>query len=225
MRKLIRTHRGKAILLMATGILVGAALASFVIARYVIQSDGGAEAQSPTGPSPLVLDMIQKTEADRAKPKFRGEIGGFTYVSTDQAQPPPACAGLPHGGVDATKSEISASDLNFSVGYLPSGMQQVFEGGNKCGDTIVAIVRNYRMAQSLVVVAHVRSEPIIAADIPQDRLQVTTVAGKAAVLESPVFDKGDARVLIHSNLGYFSVSSNGLSVDQLLQIAESVRSK
>jgi hypothetical protein len=197
---------------------VAAGGTAFVVGRYISSGSDSANAQ-PSDDTP------QKVDQDRAAPKFEGEINGFVFYDPQKTpvRQPPGCAGTA-GGVEATKAEIDASPLNFAVGNLPSGAELTFERGNKCGDKVVAIIRNYGInGGAQFAVARIGASPEIPTDAPATRLQAATVGGRPAVIELAVFDGDRVAVFMRDSSGYWMVSGVHTTTDAVLKVAEATK--
>jgi len=150
----------------------------------------GAEATATPGevlpPSPVsqgkgdaVERAKQATEADRVKPRFRGELGDFVIVE------PHTGTGYPCPEPAQPGTNPERSELYFS---LPGA---VIEGVGSCQGTIFSITasvpdgvtgamvgRGYFLTPKL-------EEPF---DAPAERLKLITVGGKPALAEVPIPD-------------------------------------
>jgi hypothetical protein len=203
--------------LLALLLLVAGAVA-FGVGRYLLAGTGSASAQ----PSD---DIPQKVDQDKATPKFEGEINGFVFYDPEKVpvKQPTACAGLA-GGDDATKADISASPLNFTVGNLPPGAELTFEGGNKCRGIVVAVIRDFGIkGGAQIAVARIAASPEIPAEAPASRLQAATVAGRPAVIVAPVFDGDRVAVYMRDAAGYWMVSGAHTTLDAVIKVAEAVK--
>ena len=211
---------------LVIALIVGAGAGSFLVTRALLPSGGKVEAQTPDEPSPRIQEIIENTAADEAKPRFRGDVNGFTIVDDADARPPVECEDLPQGGTDASGAEIRSSSLDFSVGYLPSGMEQVYEGATRCHDTVVVVVRNYSDKEgNLIVVSQIKKDPVVPLDAPEDRIEATSVNDREGLVVKPVISDGYTQVFVHSDSGYFFVSGDGFDPDEVVRVAESVRSR
>lgn len=192
----------------ATVLVAILSIASFILARDL--SNGRKRLEAQVEPA----DVIERINADKLKPDFEGSLNGFAFYdpASSPAVLPGPCIGLIGGGQEATGEEIESSPLNFSAGYIPQGLQAVFEGGNKCREQVVAIVRNYGIKSGpLMVVARVASEPAIPADAPAERMGARSIGGRPAVVTEPAYSGDRAVVYMRDELGYWMIA--GIRVD------------
>jgi hypothetical protein len=213
-------------------LLVLSGLVTFALAMGLLFASGGLEAQSPPGdgptPGPAARNAIEAIERDKAEPDFEGNLNGFQFFdpSKSAAQVPAPCEGLKIEGEDreASDEEVAASPLDFELAYLPAAARPSFEGGNKCRDVVVAVVKNYQGSDdSQIAVMRFANTPQIVADAPQGRLESATISGRAAVIERPVVPEGRTAVYLRDELGYWIVSGVRMPESEVLKIAESVR--
>jgi len=149
-------------------------------------AEAGATAEEVLPPSPVpqgkgdaVERAKQATEADRVKPRFRGELGDFVIVE------PHTGTGYPCPEPAQPGTNPERSELYFS---LPGA---VIEGVGSCQGTIFSITasvpdgvtgamvgRGYFLTPKL-------EEPF---DAPAERLKLITVGGKPALAEVPIPD-------------------------------------
>ena len=224
------------ILGLSVGLILGAVLASFLIARLATNDSGpSAEAQVPPEPTPAVSaqDAIQRIEEDNARTPFQGEINAITFTDTSDGSVevrPVACRAsevLPNSGV-ASREEIAASPLDFMPGYLPSDMTLVFEEAQKCQGEVTSIIRNYgRQDGALVVVAHVAAPAIFPPNAPRDRLEAITIGGRQAVLQKSLFSGKTplnyTLIYVLDEAGYWMVSGKQLDEAEVIQVAEGLQ--
>jgi len=158
-------------------------------ALVVVVRQGGETASTaeevPT-PSPVLQpegDAIERakqaTEADRAKPRFRGELGDFVIVE------PHTGTGYPCPEPAQPGTNPERSELYFS---LPGA---VIEGVGSCQGTIFSITASVPDGVNGALVGRgyfpgpKLEEPF---DAPAERLKLITVGGKPALAEVPIPD-------------------------------------
>jgi len=123
----------------------------------------------------------QATEADRAKPRFTGELGDFVILGPD-AQPATRYP-CPEPAQPGTNPE--GSELYFS---LPGA---VIEGVPSCQGTIFSITASIADEAGGAVVgrAYLLAPRLdVGFDAPEERLKLITVGGKPALAELPIPD-------------------------------------
>ena len=159
----------------------------------VVVSQGGGETgttpeEVPT-PSPVLQpegDAIERakqaTEADRVKPRFRGELGDFVIVGPNTSASRYLC---PERAQFATNLE--QSELYFS---LPGAVIDA-EGAASCQGivfTITAFVPD-ASGEAMVGRGYFLSPKLeLSRDAPAERLKLITVGGKPALAEVPIPD-------------------------------------
>ena len=71
---------------------------------------------------------------------------------------------------------------------------------------------------------HLKHPPIVTANAPETRLQATTIEGRAAVIQNPVFDGDYVEILVLDSVGgYFSISGTQITSAELQKVAEAIR--
>jgi len=156
----------------------------------VVVSQGGGETgttpeEVPT-PSPVLQpegDAIERakqaTAADRAKPRFTGELGDFVIVEPNTA------TGYPCPEPHQPAANPEQSELYFS---LPGAVMDMV---GSCQGTIIAITAsvpdgvNGAMVGRGYFLGPKLEEPF---DAPAERLKLITVGGKPALAELPIPD-------------------------------------
>lgn len=202
-------------------LLLGLGASSFFIARAVLPPSQQAQAQPGQPPDG---EIERKVREDNAKPKFEGVLNGFRfYGSTNPPSPPPQCPA--EGGQPSSAGEIAASQLNFTVGYLPPGMKLTYEGGNTCSGTVVTIARNYAAPNgAMLIVGRGLGEPATEREAPADRLEPSTIGGRPAVIKKPVFPGDRFTIYMRDDAGtLWIVSGFRLTVAEGLKVAEGLR--
>ena len=143
-------------------------------------------AASPTpSVSPLRAALREAAEKAGAKPRFRGELGPFTVIDKGQdhlhfqcPQNARAGPGDPHNPQEPL-TELQRSELFFS---LPGAQ---LDAVGACGDKIVSI-RQIVGAATVGRGLFDGPDLQLSYDAPEDRLRLTTVAGRPALEELPV---------------------------------------
>jgi len=177
-----RLVAGVAGILLAAGIALGVYLATQ-------GGDGTSEAQEPDQPTAtaaagqgdFVERLEQTLEADRAKPRFRGELGDFVIVDPNTSNHYP-CAG---GAQLATN--IEQSELYFN---LPGAVIDMGTSGS-CQGIFTSITALFPGAPSETIVGRgyfLAPRLELNAEAPADRLKLITVGGKPALAEVPIPD-------------------------------------
>ncbi len=131
------------------------------------------------------LDQIQKTlDADSAKGQFTGPLGDFLVFSrTDPS---------PHDVIDcpATSEQFTADGAALSRSELWRGALGSAATGISCeGKIVVANSGQGPLPDGTqsIVVMYFKSLPApVALDAPKDRIQLTTINGRAAIVEEPL---------------------------------------
>jgi len=144
----------------------------------------GASPEEVLPPSPVsepkggaVERAKQATEADRAKPRFRGELGDFVIVEPNTATGYP-CPEPYQPGTNPEQSELYFS--------LPGA---VIDMVGSCQGTIIAITASVPDGVNAAMVGRgyflgpKLEEPF---DAPAERLKLITVGGMPALAELPV---------------------------------------
>ena len=175
-----RLVAGVAGILLAAGIALGVYLATQ-------GGDGTSEAQEPDQPTATAAagqgDFVERLEqalaADRAKPRFRGELGDFAIVDPNTSNNYP-CPERAQPATDIAHSELYIS-LPGAVVDMVSYCQGIFTSITALvpaapSETIVG--RGYFLAPRLE----------LNAEAPADRLKLITVGGKPALAEVPIPD-------------------------------------
>jgi hypothetical protein len=142
--------------------LLGIGLAAFFGVRALVSSE-----EDP------VERAKEASEADKAKPRFRGELGDFVIVEPNTWDDYPC----PEPYQPATDPE--RSELYFS---LPGG---VLDMAGSCQGTVVSISM---LVDDAVVGRSYFLGPRfgVSRDAPRDRLKLITVGGKPALAELPI---------------------------------------
>jgi len=117
----------------------------------------------------------QASEADKAKPRFMGELGDFVIVE------PGTTGGYPCPEPYQPATDLEGSELYFS---LPGG---VIDMAGSCQGTVISIsmVVDHAMVGRGYFPGPKLEEPF---DAPADRLKLITVGGKPALAELPIPD-------------------------------------
>jgi hypothetical protein len=144
--------------------LLGIALGAFFGARALVSSE-----EDP------VERAKEASEADKAKPRFRGELGDFVIVE------PGTTGGYPCPEPYQPATDLEGSELYFS---LPGG---VIDMAGSCQGTVISIsmVVDHAMVGRGYFPGPKLEEPF---DAPADRLKLITVGGKPALAELPIPD-------------------------------------
>jgi len=170
------------------GILLMVVASAIAAGALVVVWRGGGETETTPEevlpPSPVLQpegDAIERakqaTAADRAKPRFTGELGDFVIVE------PHTGTGYPCPEPAQPGTNPERSELYFS---LPGA---VIEGVGSCQGTIIAITAfvpdgvNGAMVGRGYFLGPKLEEPF---DAPAERLKLITVGGKPALAELPV---------------------------------------
>ncbi|MDE3096337.1 MAG: hypothetical protein KGK07_10110 [Chloroflexota bacterium] len=141
------------------------ALAGAAFAAYKLVGSGDATAQPDA-----VGQAKQALDADRAKPPFRGELGGFTVVehtATQRLCPPPY---QPVYDLDKIKASGLYSPL---FGTSPQA--------GACADG--RITGLYSFGQPVLYRGYFFGKPQVALNAPAERIRLLTVAGRPAIAE------------------------------------------
>ncbi|MGD0205733.1 MAG: hypothetical protein ABSB57_04770 [Dehalococcoidia bacterium] len=178
-------------LAVAVGVVVALLAVGIALAAYFASrgSDGSSVAQKTQESATAVLqpegDAVdrakQATEADKAKPRFRGELGDFVIVEPNTTNHYPC----PEPAQFATNLE--RSELYFS---LPGAVIDA-EGAASCQGTIFSITAFVPDASGEAMVGRgyfVAPRLELNADAPEERLKLITVGGKPALAELPIPD-------------------------------------
>jgi len=173
---------GVAGILLAAGIALGVYFATQ-------GGDGTSEAQEPdqatataaAGQGDFVERLEQALEADRAKPRFRGEMGDFVIVDAAAVTGYPC----PDGAQPATNIEQSEINFNLPGAVIDTATsascQGIFTNINAFvpGEPHEAMVgRGYFLAPRME----------LSVNAPAERLKLITVGGKPALAELPIPD-------------------------------------
>jgi len=175
-----RLAAGVAGILLAAGIALGV--------YFAIQGgDGTSVAQEPDQPTAtagqgdFVERLEQTLEADRAKPRFRGELGDFVIVDPNTSNHYPC----PEGAQPATN--VEQSELYFN---LPGAVIDMGTSGS-CQGIFTSITALFPGAPSETIVGRgyfLAPRLELNAEAPADRLKLITVGGKPALAEVPIPD-------------------------------------
>jgi hypothetical protein len=217
-------------IVLAAVIAAMAAITGFFIARTIDSGNSEVVAQQP-GPSgpedlpPEVQAQIAAVEDDAAKPRFIGNINGIEMTDPDQSLPPPAICTTGQVEADARPEEVAQSDLNFTPGSIPDGLELVYDAGSICQNQVIHVVKNYARdgGSEVIVVAHSLREAAVRSDAPEDRLEATTVGGHPAVLQHAVYEGGKVAVYIDDGETFWSIWGEFLSEDELVAFAEGLK--
>ncbi len=154
--------------IMASLALLAIALGGFFAARALVPSEEGPMERAE-----------QATEADKAKPRFRGELGDFVIVERGTALGYP-CPEPYQPGTNPEQSELYFS--------LPGA---VIDMVGSCQGTIFSITADItdeaggaRVGRTYFLGPRVE----LPFDAPAERLDVMTVGGKPALAELPIPD-------------------------------------
>jgi hypothetical protein len=175
-----RLVAGVAGILLAAGIALGVYFATQ-------GGEGTSEAQEPdqatataaAGQGDFVERLEQALEAERAKPRFRGELGDFVIGEPDTSNPYP-CPEPYQPGTNPEQSELYFN--------LPGA---VIDMVGSCQGTIISISASVADEAGGALVARgyfsgsKLEEPL---DAPAERLKLITVGGKPALAELPIPD-------------------------------------
>jgi len=171
---------GVAGILLAAGIALGVYFATQ-------GGDGTSVAQEPDQPTATAgqgdfIERLEQTlEADRAKPRFRGELGDFVIVDPNTSNHYPC----PEGAQPATNIEQSEINFNLPGAVIDTATsascQGIFTNINAFvpGEPHEAMVgRGYFLAPRME----------LSVNAPAERLKLITVGGKPALAELPIPD-------------------------------------
>lgn len=229
----MRTARPLLFVAATAGLLATTAVSAFLVSRLFFSDDRSAKAQSTSSGTPTVVEQpphgnLVKIMEDSKKPRFVGELNGNVFFAVGSPPPLPItpCTGPDDGTVAGPRAGAVAvaSPLNFAPGYLPQGYKLTYEEVGICNGAVATVSRSYvgTDPQAPVSIAHFSGPPQFAAVAPVDRLQPTTVAGRAAVVVKPVFDGDTATVFMREEGSNWIVSAD-LPPAEVLKIAESLR--
>jgi hypothetical protein len=175
------------------GIVIG--LAAFGLADAG-GDDRSAEPNTPGGPSwrrdpgaaelrdqvrtvthPAVAEARRQVSSDRDQARFTGRLGGFSVVGS---------APLNNYGCDAARSSQRArpTGSELDVGEDLRSVESL-----SCGGAIYSVSGQARAASGshaeVIRTYYQGTTPRLPVEAPRERLQLTTVGGKEALLETP----------------------------------------
>jgi hypothetical protein len=177
---------------LVLGILLAVVASAIAGGALVVVSQGGGETgttpeEVPT-PSPVLQpegDAIERakqaTAADRAKPRFTGELGDFVIVEPD------AATGYPCPEPYQPAANLERSELYFS---LPGAVIDTV-GSGSCQGTIIVVSALIpdEAGEAMVARAYFPGPKVETTfDAPAERLKLITVGGKPALAELPIPD-------------------------------------
>jgi len=201
-------------LLLVGAFLLALGLMSVVGVRVLM-------AQTPSTPE----EVGRQYEEFRSKPKYVGELNGFTFYPSSTRpsalQGPPACAGS--SARWATEGELLAAGLNFAPGYQPPGTRQVGMTGSVCRNEVVSVNRSYSSDRGGFAVTRLAGPPQIREAAPREHLQVATLDGRAAVISPPVVLKHRMTIWMRDNQSLWTVSCIGIDPQECAKIAAEVK--
>lgn len=136
--------RGLRIVIPLAIILAVFSAISFFSGRALFSDSDAAEALAPPPATPRE-ERTRLIREDQAKPRFDGELNGFTFFVVGrgfdtralQRAMSPKCTGFNSRNVD--RKEANSSRLNFTATYLPTGAQESTRAVNACEDEVIAI--------------------------------------------------------------------------------------
>jgi hypothetical protein len=199
--------------LLAAFSLLLAGTAAFAIGRYALSDDApvGAQVGPVETPNPEeVRDISEIPESelptpppeiaarrtavadDNAKPRFTGELNGFTFLGDGTPFPDPVhnCTRgeLREVRDGEARSVIQGSDVDFEATYLPSGSRLTVESSVLCGEEVISAGQAWELDSGRVVFSAIRMKgnPVFPAHAPEERMKAVTIAGRAAVVVEPL---------------------------------------
>lgn len=159
--------------MLRVGVVIAACLALLGIA---VGAYFGTQALGSSEGDP-VERAKQASEADRAKPRFMGELGDFVIVEPNTMNNYPC----PEPYQPATDPE--RSELYFS---LPGA---VLDMAGSCQGTVTSIRMVFPDSGDMVGRGYFLGPKFgVSRDAPEDRLKLITVGGKPALAELPIPD-------------------------------------
>lgn len=226
--------------------MLTAGLVAFLVARYALSDDSAVLAQvDPAGtpqvrempPHPMIAAVMTATALDRAKPRFAGELNGITFVENGGFIPEiPGCPRSSLKDVDPTQaaSAVRSSSVDFTASYIPVGYSLTHETATKCGDgTVVAAGRAYDPPPPIqaslgqpfhpISISRIKGPAYLNVLAPQDRLTAMSIAGREAVVVSPIFDGDFTFTFMHDDQGTFWSVSADLPTAEVIKIAEGLK--
>jgi hypothetical protein len=200
--------------------------ASFLLTLAMLPTPQGVTAAAPPPPTGLEPEKLG-IEADFAKPRFTGELNGFTLVGADHnwvevnRSRSPKCIGPSRY---ASEQEGRASRVYFEATYLPADVQAAGMSVIACEEDVINIQRTYSDGKGIAIdVTRVIGPPAIDSKAPLDRLSATTIGGKPAIIMmAPVLAMG-AAIHTHDGWSLWETSGRGIPVTELIKVVEGLK--
>jgi hypothetical protein len=178
---------------------------------------------------------VPLAQAEREKPRLDTVLAGIS-LGPDQPTDTSICRAVPQGSPGSgplSLTDALGSDLAIAPAYLPAGArlrdEPYLTGGVMCGGQVAAVTAQYdvpRGSSSLyggwLFISRRQGEPALALDVASDRAIAAVVAGRPAVLISPLTDDGfgDSYIIVLEPWGLTAIQADGLALAEVEAVAE-----
>jgi hypothetical protein len=214
-------------LIVSVAVLLAVAGCAFAVTRLV--AGGGSSPPLAGGGPPAIeagrdpLDVaVEQIEEDRKKPRFEGDLGPFIAVSPRSEatiyEPPLPCP------EPLSEKQLGPEDGDMYF-VLPDGTTP---GGTVCADgTVLNAMASYPGTEpDSILIMKWRfggDKPYFRVEAPRERLELTTIAGRPAVIVHPaqsVFP--DYRLALMEKPGMMLELSGLTDLPGMLRLAEHI---
>lgn len=197
----------------------------------------GGEVESYCLPEPLEpWWYVPLVEQELLKPRADVVINGI-HVGPNSVQPGGPCLkpdpGLPLEQRVRSADAAAGTELEISPSYLPPKTHLVYGEAGWCSAGESGLARVEKVFQvgadpnvmrfgGVLIIARVRGERYADSQIAIERLKAGTILGRPAVIGEPITKSGlgPSEVIIAEPFGVTIVRANGLTLDELIRIAE-----
>lgn len=141
----------------------------------------------------------------------------------------------PTGYEQAAPGYVVPTETSAAPEYLPSTAESTSSGAVLCNGQVVAAEADYSILGDRATgrlggrlqIYRFRGERLFQIDVPQDRTRQGTVAGRAAVIVSPVTEDGWglSAIFVYEPWGLTTLRVYGMTEQELVRVAESLYSK
>ncbi len=224
-----------------TAKIPGQTFADVVDSLSDAEQQHGVFGPTPVRPKPNATQLAQLTEiiehygGNTPEPIFTGIMNGFTF----QAGVPPVCPTVPppNGAVSEHGSALlAASGLDFDATYVPDGYAPDLQTdrfgdarghvlAGQCGDTVDLVSETWSSPSGHFSVSRRASSPVIANHYSADRLEATTIGGRPAIVVHPRFAGEEVDIYLRDHDSFWTLRSEDLSVDMLVQVAAGLQDR
>jgi hypothetical protein len=173
-------------------------------------------------------------EEERIKPRAEQVIAGIKIGPRLVPRGGP-CEGTPSSAPNTgpiSEAQTSGTPLEVSPKFLPPGTEKLWTLAGECRGTLASVevqlfvpadIPSGRFGGALNIFRF-RGELEFGLDLPAERMAEGKIAGRPAVLVSPITDSGfgESAVVIQEDFGLTVIRATGVRLQELIQIGESL---